>query len=75
MDVGTKLALAIVVVNLAAFQQQMTDAEVENAHVGLRVRLLCLRRRQVRTPIAVGEDPSDRVLNTDIADVPSLMQQ
>ena len=24
---------------------------------------------------AVGEDPSDRVLNTDIADVPSLMQQ
>ena len=74
MQVATEFALAIVVVNFAAFEQQMADAEIENACPALRAGFLLFCRRQIRVTIFVRKNSNHWVLDTDITDIPLLVQ-
>ena len=76
MQIGTEVTLAVVVIDLAAFQKKVTNAEIKYIYALRALVFLCLRRRrQVRAPVPVGEDAHNGAFDANIADIPGFVEQ
>ena len=74
MQVGTKITFLVVVVNLALFEQQMTNAKIKHSNRTGCAAGFVFRCGQVGVALPVGKDSDHRMLNSNVAQVPGFVQ-
>src|SRR5258706_15748068 len=74
MQIGTEVALPVVVINFAAFEYKMPNAEIEHTRVALGIAGI-LRLRQVRTPLSIDKHANYRMGNAQFVNVPTAVQE